>query len=877
MRAVRRAYTADVSRCAAVLVALLGAACGPGKGWESRVEGKARAAAPPAAGSEKSILFGDLHVHTSYSWDGFLFTLPLYGGEGAHPPADACDFARYCSALDFYALTDHAEALRSEHWQRGKESVRECNARAGDPANPDLVAFMGFEWTQAGLTAEDHYGHRCVFFPGTDDAELPVRPVAAANNARGYAAMQGVLGTARWLQPQHWGRYGFALEHLRALVERPVCSGGDPADAGAECLEVAATPADLHRTLGAQGLEWFEIPHGTAWGVYTPSTSTLAKHLAEEQLDRERQVAIEIVSGHGNSEEYRRWRAVDPDGSCPAPAWGHLPCCWQAGEVMRARCGDLPGAECEARVERARGYAAQLPVQPQRVFPGAAPEEWLDCGQCRDCFKPAYDLRPLESVQYGMALANFAAADAQGRPLRFRYGFVGSTDIHDARAGAGYKQRDLTLMTDGGDNRAPLLERLANLRAPAVDAREPQAPGSAPIGLVGNDARVSDFLYAGGLAAVHSAGRSREAIWDALGRREVYATSGPRILLWFDLLDASGARSPMGSELELRANPEFEVRALGSFEQLPGCPEWAAEGLSRERLDWLCRGECYHPGERRRRIEKIEVIRIRPQVAPGEDVGALIEDPWRSYDCPPDPAGCSVRFSDPEFTASGRDALYYVRALEQPSAAINGKPLATRFDREGNAVSIALCGSAEAGPDCLGEVRERAWSSPIFANQPLACAIERSRPAALGSAVDAVVRESVSGPSCAQAQFEVEIRDAGGRPLYVFREPFATFFPRGAALRSLPPDLLRRQAWRFVNWKPAPGERARSDALPPYQPGSFAWDLGRAHILIERARYERLRAAGLPLVWHSAIGPAMRAVVYDARAGEAVALLDEQL
>ncbi len=173
----------------------------------------------------------------------------------------------------------------------------------------------------------------------------------------------------------------------------------------------------------------------------------------------------------------------------------------------------------------------------------------------------------------------------------------------------------------------------------------------------------------------------------------------------------------MGSSVSLGETPRFEVRAVGAWEQRPGCPDYASDALSTERLHRLCRGECYHPGDTRRRIERIEVVRIRPRGHESEPLHELIEDPWRSLPCPDDPSGCAVTFEDPDFVASGRSAVYYVRAIQEPTPTVNGDRLRCERDSDGNCVHSRPCYGDWRTPDedeCLASASERAWSSPIW-------------------------------------------------------------------------------------------------------------------------------------------------------------------
>lgn len=701
-----------------------------------------------SAQPERQILFGDLHVHTTFSADAFMMGLPIQQGEGAHPIADACDFARYCSAVDFWSITDHAEALTPRRWEETVDTIRQCNALAGDPENPDVVALLGWEWTQIGRTPETHYGHKNVILREWEEGRVPARPIHSASFAT-QAMRQKPDWRQRWLLPlgdwEHRQLYFDMMTYLGELRDTPLCPDGVPVhELPADCSEGAATPDLLFGKLDEWGFDSLVIPHGTTWGIYTPPGSSWDKQLTLQQHDPARQKLIEVFSGHGNSEEYRSFREVEfgADGAaiCPATRPDYEPCCQRAGEIIRSRCEDPASPACESRVAAARANFVAAGVQGRLTVPGAQVEDWGNCGTCTDCFLPAFNYRPRSAVQYILALSNFAEDPAD--PLRFRFGFLASSDNHSARPGTGYKEYGRLYNTEArGPRDAEWYERV-NQGVP----REP-APESVPIEeatrslqqfQVLDFERQASFFLTGGLVGLHAAGRGREAVWDALQQRAVYGTSGERILLWFDLLNAPGGVLAMGGDAKLAETPIFRVRAAGGLQQLPGCPEVSLHGLSPERLERLCRGECYNPGNVRHRITRIEVVRIRPQARPDEPVDALIQDPWRTLRCPADESGCTVEFDDPEFLAENREILYYVRAIQEPTPAVNAGLLRCQTDESGRCVDVEPCYGDYRTPrdeDCLAPNEERAWSSPIwvapgysFAAPAPAAPVEGARP-----------------------------------------------------------------------------------------------------------------------------------------------------
>lgn len=232
------------------------------------------------------------------------------------------------------------------------------------------------------------------------------------------------------------------------------------------------------------------------------------------------------------------------------------------------------------------------------------------------------------------------------------------------------------------------------------------APGRSTRGL--NPSRPASSYAAAGYMAVWARENTRESLFDAMLRREVYATTGPRIRVrffggWnFDSQDhlrpdyaAIGYRSgvPMGGDLlpgEENASPKFLIVAGKD-----------PRGANLERIQ-VVKGWLDRDGAAREKVYDVALSGGRepdPDGSIAPALGTTVNVANATYLNSVGEPQLGAVWQDPDFDPAS-SAFYYVRVLEIAT------PRWTTYDAA--RFSETLPGNVPA------EIRERAYTSPIW-------------------------------------------------------------------------------------------------------------------------------------------------------------------
>jgi hypothetical protein len=215
-------------------------------------------------------------------------------------------------------------------------------------------------------------------------------------------------------------------------------------------------------------------------------------------------------------------------------------------------------------------------------------------------------------------------------------------------------------------------------------------------------------MSASGLAAVWAEENTREGIYAAFKRKEVYATSGPRLRVqmfagWDFPEGAESSESfstigsqygvPMGGDLTRRDNdikaPVFLLRAAKD-----------PLGANLDRLQ-VVKGWIDSAGQQQEKIYNVAWSGERQLDASGNlsPVGNTVDLGSGRYDNSIGQPEFSLRWTDPDFGPQ-QSAFYYVRVLQIPTP------------RNGLLDSLAL--ELDEPPRGEKTIQERAYSSPIW-------------------------------------------------------------------------------------------------------------------------------------------------------------------
>ncbi len=268
----------------------------------------------------------------------------------------------------------------------------------------------------------------------------------------------------------------------------------------------------------------------------------------------------------------------------------------------------------------------------------------------------------------------------------YKFGLIGSTDTHTSLSTA---EEENFFGKNSSDE--PSADR-SNFRLKKI----------------GDGALMNWETSASGLAAVWATENSREAIFDAMQRKEVYATTGPRITLrvfggweFSDKdLDARPIQNvgyekgvPMGGDLRKKPRgakaPQFIIGSLRD-----------PVGANLDRIQ-VVKGWIDSDGKTREKIYDVAWSGKRTPDKNGKlpAVGNTVNAATATWSNSIGSAELSTLWSDPDFNQNQK-AFYYVRVLEIPT------PRWTTYDAYRYGIAIP-----KGAPLTI---QERAYSSPIW-------------------------------------------------------------------------------------------------------------------------------------------------------------------
>jgi hypothetical protein len=288
------------------------------------------------------------------------------------------------------------------------------------------------------------------------------------------------------------------------------------------------------------------------------------------------------------------------------------------------------------------------------------------------------------------ALKRGLAYEAKLGANPFKFGMIGSTDSHTS------------LATTTEDN---FFGKVAAVEPSADPIRFNEV-----IGGIGGKPEIAIYARqtsASGLAAVWSRDNTREALWDAMARKEVYATSGTRLVVrvfaGYDFSAKDLERSDFAANGYAKGVPmggELKAAAAGKAPSFLVVARRDPDGANLDRIQ-IVKGWLDTKGVPQ---EKVYDAAWSGNRRPGKDgklpaVGNTVNVPEASYTNSIGAPYLAAHWKDPAFDPKQR-AFYYVRVLEIPT------PRWTTYDAKFFKVALPK--------DVPASIQDRAYTSPIW-------------------------------------------------------------------------------------------------------------------------------------------------------------------